>query len=187
VPLALCPCSLDGDGLSPPLDSPFAPAEDGTRAGINASSAAPPQKSSGERMIPGISAPVPLSPPLSPPGWLGRGATLGVMETRWPGAGQGGSPRVGGPVAGQAIGGMEGPMAPVGGGARRRGREMARRGAGVYTDGTKRLVCSANLGGVARRAVAAAKGIVTMGWTEAAVGSSGMVGSSRRRSVTLVV
>jgi len=36
---------------------------------------------------------------------------------------------------------------------------MARPGAGVYTEGTKRLVRSASLGGVARRAVAAANRI----------------------------
>ncbi len=46
-------------------------------------------------------------------GWLGRRATLGGMETRWPVAGQAGSPMASDPVAAQAIGGMEGPMAPI--------------------------------------------------------------------------
>ena len=64
---------------------------------------------------------------------------------------------------------------------------MVRRGAGRQTDGSKWLGRSAGLGGVARRAVASANGIVTIGWTEAAFGFSGMVGPSCRRSVTLNV
>ncbi len=53
--------------------------------------------------------------PCFKPRWLGRGATLGVMETRCPVAGQAGAPMVAGPLAGQSLGGMEAPMAPVAG------------------------------------------------------------------------
>ena len=98
------------------------------------------------------------------------------METRWPVAGQAGSPMVAGPLAGQSLGGMEAPMAPVAGAtlggmetkssvAARAGRQMEARWLGR----------GASLGGVARRAIASANGIVTMGWTEAAFRSSGMV------------
>ena len=51
--------------------------------------------------------------PCSKMGWLGRGATLGVMETRWPVARQAEAPMVADPLAGQSLGGMEAPMAPV--------------------------------------------------------------------------
>ena len=56
------------------------------------------------------------------------------------------------------------------------GNEMVRRGAGVYTDRTKRLVRHADLGGVARWAVAAAKGVVTTDG-RATAGVSGVVAS----------
>jgi len=47
---------------------------------------------------------------------------------------------------------------------------MARRGAGVYTEGTKRRGRGVASGGVAGRAVAAAEGIVTIGCTRGGLG-----------------
>ena len=75
---------------------------------------------------------------------------LGVMETRWPVAGQAGSPIVAGPLAGQSLGGMAAPMAPVAGqrsAAWKRNRPSRR---GWPTDGTRWLGRGASLGGVAR-------------------------------------
>jgi uncharacterized protein YbjQ (UPF0145 family) len=55
---------------------------------------------------------------------------------------------------------------------------MVRRGAGVYADGTKQLGGSGSFGGAAPPAIASANGLVTIGWTEAAFSSRGMIGPS---------